>query len=72
MSDRIFCETDIEDREAAISDLEKYLLKSNVASGEAELNAEIALEEREKADKSEPSPMPNRLLLLVNLVANGW
>ena len=57
VSDRIFCEIDIEDREAAISNLEKYLLKSNVASGEAELNAEIALEEREKADKPKPSPI---------------
>ena len=55
VSDRIFCEIDIEDREAAISDLEKYLLKSNVASGEAELNAEIALEDKEKAGASEPS-----------------
>ena len=48
VSDRIFCEIDIENREAAISNLEKYLLKSNVASGEAELNAKIALEEKEK------------------------
>ena len=46
VSDRIFCETDIENQEDAISDLEKYLLKSNVVSGEAELNAEIALEEK--------------------------
>jgi len=49
LSGRIFCEIDIEDREVAVSDLEKYLLKSNVASGEAELNAEIAL--KEKVDK---------------------
>ena len=42
LSDRIFCETNIENREDAISDLEKYLLKSNVASGEAEVDAEIA------------------------------
>ena len=60
VSDRIFCETDIEDRETAISDLEKYLLKSNVASGEAGLDAEIALEEREKEDKPEPSPIPKQ------------
>ena len=61
LSDRIFCETDIENREAAISDLEKYLLKSNVGSGEAELNAEIALEEEGKAmDSPEPVPVnPN-------------
>ena len=51
--DRIFCETDIEDREAAVSDLEKYLLKSNVASGEAELNSEIALKEKEKTSTTE-------------------
>ena len=58
--DRIFCEIDIEDREAAISDLEKYLLKSNVASGEAESNAEIALEEKGKRIPSEISPIvPN-------------
>ena len=50
LSDRVFCETDIEDRDCAVSDLETYLLKSNVASGEAALNAEIALEEKEKAD----------------------
>ena len=60
LSDRIFCETDVEDREAAISNLEKYLFKPNVISGEAELNAEIALEEREKADKPEPSPIPKQ------------
>ena len=57
LSDRIFCETDIEDREAAISDLQKYLLKSNVSSGEAGLNAEIALEEKEKPNTSESSPV---------------
>ena len=45
LSDRIFCETDIENEEDPISNLEKYLLKSNVASGEAELNAEIALDD---------------------------
>ncbi len=53
LSDRIFCETDIGNREDAIANLDKYLLKSNVVSGEAELNAEIALEE--EADASEPS-----------------
>lgn len=60
VSDRIFCEVDIEDREVAVSDLKKYLLKSNVASGEAELNAEIALEEKEKGDKPKPSPIPKQ------------
>ena len=55
VNDRIFCEIDIENREVAISDLGKYLLKSNVASGEAGLNAEIALEEKEKSGSSEPS-----------------
>lgn len=61
LSDRIFCETDIEDRENVVSNLEKYLLKSNVISGEAELNAEIALEEEGKAmDSPEPVPVnPN-------------
>ena len=57
LSDRIFCETDIENREDAIANLEKYLLKSNVASEEAELNAYIALEEKEKPDISKPSPI---------------
>lgn len=61
LSDRIFCETDIEDREAAISNLEKYLLKSNVASGEAELNAEIALEEKGKTGTPEPSPIDSKM-----------
>lgn len=60
LSDRIFCETDIEDREAAISNLEKYLFKPNVVSGEAEMNAEIALEERGKTTIPEISPIvPN-------------
>ena len=57
LSDRIFCETDIEDRENAISNLEKYLLKSNVASDEAELNAEIALDEKEKPDSIKSNPV---------------
>ena len=56
LNDRIFCETDIVDQYSAISDLERYLLKSNIASGEAELNAEIALEEKEKTDVPEPEP----------------
>ena len=57
LSDRIFCETDIAvDLDSAISDLERYLLKSNIASGEAELNAEIALEEKEKTDIPIPEP----------------
>ena len=56
LSDRIFCETDIADQYSAISDLERYLSKSNIASGEAELNAEIALEEKEKTDVPEPEP----------------
>ena len=54
LSDRIFCETDIADQRSAISDLERYLLKSNIASGEAALDAEIALEEKEKTDVFEP------------------
>ena len=58
VSDRIFCEIDIEDREAAISDLEKYLLKSNVTSGEAGLDAEIALEEKGKTSPTEINPIP--------------
>ena len=56
LSDRIFCETDIADQHSAISDLERYLLKSNIASGESELNAEIALEEKEKTDVPQPKP----------------
>ena len=55
LSDRIFCETDIAvDMDSAISDLERYLLKSKIASGEAALDAEIALEEKEKTDVLEP------------------
>ncbi|MDE0017023.1 MAG: hypothetical protein OXU51_12595 [Candidatus Poribacteria bacterium] len=57
VSERIFCKIDIEDQENTISDLKKYLLKFNVVSGKAERNARIALEEREKADKSELSPI---------------
>ena len=57
LSDRIFCETDIAvDPDSAISDLERYLLKSNIISGEAALDAEIALEEKEKTDVPRPEP----------------
>ena len=51
---------DIEDREVAVSDLEKYLLKSNVASEEAELNAQIALKEKEEVDQFKPDPISSR------------
>lgn len=60
VSERIFCKIDIEDREAAISNLERYLLKSNVISGEAESDAKTALKEKEKADKPEPSHIPKQ------------
>ncbi len=58
VSDRIFCEIDIEDRENAVSNLEKYLLKSNVESGEAERKAKRTLKEKEKTvNPSEPVPV---------------
>lgn len=53
VSDRVFCEIDIEDREATISNLEKYLLKSNVSSGKAGQNAKIALKEKEESRTTE-------------------
>lgn len=59
--DRIFCEIDIADQYSAVSDLERYLLKSNIASDEAELNAEIALEEKEETDIPEPEPSDTRV-----------
>ena len=62
LSDRIFCETDIAvDMDSAISDLERYLLKSNIVSGESELNAEIVLEERKKIDIPELEPSDARV-----------
>ena len=51
LSGRVFCETDIANPESA-SNLEAYLLKSNVESGDAELDAEIKLED------VEPDPVP--------------
>ena len=54
LADRIFCEIDIADQYSAVSDLERYLLKSNIASGEAKLNAEIALKEKEETDVPTP------------------
>ena len=68
LSDRIFCETDIENREDIISNLEKYLLKSNVASGEAEVDAEIALEE--KADTSKFRPIDSKIEDVSNVIDN--
>ena len=56
-SDRLFCETDIADLDKAVSDLEKYLLKSNVKSGKAARSAEIALEERLQAPANKPNPI---------------
>lgn len=56
LSDRVFCETDIANPESA-STLEAYLSKSNVESGEAELDAEIALEDRAATDEPEPRPV---------------
>ena len=55
LSERIFCEVDIEDLEEAVLALETYLSKSNIESEEAELNAEIVLEEGEKLDESDSS-----------------
>lgn len=55
LSDRIFCEEDIEDLGEAVLALETYLSKSNIESEEAELNAEIVLEEEEKLDQSDSS-----------------
>ncbi len=54
VSERIFCKIDIEDRENAVSNLEKYLLKSNVVSGEAANNAKIALKKKADSPKSKP------------------
>ncbi len=61
LADRIFCEIDIADQYSAVSDLERYLLKSNIASDEAELNAEIALEEKEETDIPELGPSDTRV-----------
>ena len=61
VSERIFCEIDIEDQENTISDLKKYLLKSNVASGEAELNAKIALGERQKTAPFESEQVDSKI-----------
>lgn len=60
VSERIFCEIDIANLERAVPSLEKYLLKSNVASRKAERNARVVLEERKKADKPKPSPIPKQ------------
>ncbi len=68
LSDRIFCETNIENRESAISDLEKYLLKTNVASGAAELEAETALEESQKSASYESKPVDSKIDLTPGLL----
>ena len=46
--------------EEAVFSLEKYLLKSNVASGKAERNVRMALKEKEKADTPKLSPIPKQ------------
>ena len=57
--------------EKAVFSLEKYLLKSNVVSGKAERNAQIALEEKEKMDTSKPSPIPKQPVALSE-GRGGW
>ena len=61
LSDRIFCEVDIEDLDQAVLALVTYLSKSNIESEEAELNAEIVLEESE-ANDDEPDLKPDILI----------
>ena len=55
--DRLFCETDIADLDKAVSDLETYLLKSNVKSGKAKRSAKTALEERHQAPANRQNPI---------------
>lgn len=64
LSDRIFCKVDIEDLEEAVLALATYLSKSNIESEEAELNAEIVLEESEEsgANDDEPDSKPDSLI----------
>ena len=60
VNERIFCEIDIGNRENAVSNLETYLLRSNVTSDRAKQNAQKALKEKEKTSTSEISPIiPN-------------
>ena len=56
-SERIFCKIDIEDPENAVVNLENYLLKSNVTSKAAKRKAKTTLEEKEKNNSSESSPV---------------
>ena len=58
--ERIFCEIDIGNLENAVSNLETYLLRSNVTSERAKQNAQKALKEKERMSISEISPIiPN-------------
>ena len=58
--ERIFCEIDIGNLENAVSNLETYLLRSNMTSERAKQNAQKALKEKEKMSISEISPIiPN-------------
>lgn len=70
-SDRLFCETDIADLDKAVSDLETYLLKSNVISGKAARSAQTALVGKrikqnsgktlEEDTETQPQPRPAKL-----------
>ena len=60
VAERIFCEIDIGNIENAVSNLETYLLRSNVASGRSKQNAQKALKEKERMSISEiSSTVPN-------------
>ena len=60
VAERIFCEIDIGNLENAVSNLETYLLISNVTSERAKQNAQKALNEKERTGISEISPtVPN-------------
>lgn len=68
MDERVFSDIDIANLERAVSSLEEYLLKSNVASGKAERNARIALEAREKADTPKPRPIDSKIEDVSNVI----
>lgn len=61
MNERIFCEVDIEDQEDTVPNLEIYLLRPNVVSGEAKRNAQKALKEKEKVDRFKPNLISSRI-----------
>lgn len=75
VSERIFCTIDIEEQDVPVSDLEKYLSKSNVASGQAREYAQNTWQTQRRQEEIEAIrtlvPEEQRVYYETELAENG-